>query len=178
MKIVVLSAGHGGGDPGAVAADGTREAELAVQLRDKIATRLRLKMVRVVTDGRTGENKPLRDALKLASEPNAIAVELHFNAASPQVRGTECLSKPDKKPLAQLLAMAASNVLGNPLRGHMGWRADNAGQHHRLAFCEAGGLILEVCFLSHAAELAAYKTKVDAVADALAEALRVQWEKS
>jgi N-acetylmuramoyl-L-alanine amidase len=173
-NTIIVSAGHSNVDPGAVSASGLREADLALRLRDKIAARLQAdESLRVLTDGRTGENSPLRDAVAIVkTHPGALAVELHFNAGPIAARGIEVLSKPAHKPRAQALARAIKAITGSPLRGDGGWKADNSGQHHRLAFCEAGGLIIEVEFLSNAVALHTYLTKEDEVATALANALK------
>lgn len=170
LKAVVVTAGHGGGDPGAVA-NGWTESELAVWLRDEIAAILRGRMVRVLTDGPKGDNKPLRDACGLARRVDGPAVEIHFNAGPPGASGVEVLSHPELKHLARELARAISTVTKSPLRGDLGWKPASAGQHHRLAFCEAGGLIVEVCFMSNHDDLKPYLENKGAVAGAIAAIL-------
>lgn len=170
-KPVFISAGHGGSDPGAIA-NGHKEADLALYLRDRIAAILRGLNVRVVTDGRTGENRPLRDAIKMARENKGPSVEIHFNAsANGKACGVEVLALPEMKPLAQQIAMAISGVLQTPLRGHLGYRNQSSGQHHRLGFCQAGGLVVEVCFLTNSAELNNYLYHDEDVAGAIAQVL-------
>ncbi|MGE3439946.1 MAG: N-acetylmuramoyl-L-alanine amidase [Blastocatellales bacterium] len=170
LKAVVVTAGHGGGDPGAVA-NGWNESELAVWLRDEITSILRGRMVRVITDGQRGSNKPLRDACGLAKSVDGPAAEIHFNAGPPGASGVEVLSNPELKPLAREIARAISTVTRSPLRGDLGWKNPASGQHHRLAFCEAGGLILEVCFMTEHDDLKAYLENKGAVASAIAAIL-------
>lgn len=171
---IIVCAGHSHTDPGAVSASGLREADLALRLRDKIVDRLRADdSLMVLTDGRTGENKPLRDAVQIVkANPGALAVELHFNAGPPAARGVEVLSKPAHKAVTQSLARAIVAVTGSPLRGEGGWKADNSGQHHRLAFCDVGGLIVETEFLSNGRALWVYLEKENEVATSLANALK------
>lgn len=170
-KSVFISAGHGGNDPGAIA-NGHKEAELALYLRDRIAANLRGMNVRCITDGQAGENKPLRDAVKLAKENAGPSIELHFNASTNEkANGVEVLAMPELKPLAQQIAMAISGVLKSPLRGHLGYRSQSSGQHHRLAFCQAGGLVVEVCFMTNSAELNNYLFNDESVAVAIAQVL-------
>lgn len=175
MKAIIISAGHSSGDPGAVAANGTKEADLALRLRNRVATKLRADgEFRILTDGSDGENKPLRDAIQiLKANPGALAVEIHFNAAGQtSVKGVEVLCGSEKKTLAQELAFSIAAITGSPLRGVLGWKPTNSGQHHRLGFCDAGGLILEIEFLSNPTALANYTNKEDEVATSLANALR------
>lgn len=170
-KPVFISAGHDSKTPGCVA-NGHKEADLTLYLRDRIAANLRGMNVRVVTDGRAGQNLPLRDAIKIAKENKGPSVELHFNGSTNETaKGVEVLCHAELKPLAQQLAMAISGVLQSPLRGHLGYRATNSGQHDRLGFCEAGGLIVEVCFMTNSAELNNYLFNDEAVAVAIAKVL-------
>jgi len=174
MKTIIISAGHSNGDPGAVSKDGKREADLALRLRNRVATILRADAeFRVITDGSDGENKPLRDAVQIVkANPGALAVEIHFNAGPIKAKGVEVLAKPVHRHLAQRIADSVSTITDSPLRGNAGWKLDSSGQHHRLAFCEAGGLILEVEFLSNPDALAHYLKLEDEVATSLANALR------
>lgn len=169
-RPVFISAGHDSKTPGCVA-NGHKEADLTLYLRDRVAANLRGMNVRVVTDGREGQNLPLRDALKLAKENNGPSVELHFNAPGGKSTGVEVLANPELKPLALQIAAAISTVLQIPLRGVLGWKSPNSGQHERLAFCEAGGLIVEVCFMTNSAELNNYLFHDEDVAVAIAQVL-------
>lgn len=174
MKKVILCAGHGAGDPGAVSQDGRyTEAALAVRMRDTVAAQLRTRGVDVIEDGADGENQPLKTTLNyLRNTRQAIAVELHFNAATSRTAtGIEALSLPGLKLTSRALAKAVSSATGLQVRGDQGWKPDSAGQHHRLAFCRAGGVILELCFISNPADLKAYLANESRVAVALADCL-------
>lgn len=172
-KVVLVSAGHTnikGKDRGA-AAGGYIEGELAVTLRDAVADKLRRKGLTVTEDGSDGENEPLTRALELARKAD-IAVEFHWNAAaSIAATGIEVLSKPKHKAFAQKLAGAIHEATGLKLRGESGWKADNSGQHHRLAFCEADGLIVEVCFITNKNDMNAYHGNYGKVVEKLADVL-------
>lgn len=173
MRILV-SAGHTnvkGQDRGA-AGGGFIEGILTTELRDAVAANLReLGETDVVEDGFDGVNDPLKKALVLARAAK-VAVEFHWNAGPPKATGIEVLAKPRHKALAQTLAKAIGDATGLVLRGESGWKADNSGQHHRLAFCEAGGLIVEVCFISNASDMKAYRDNFEKVASNLAGVLR------
>jgi N-acetylmuramoyl-L-alanine amidase len=171
-KLILVSAGHSTVppvDPGAVG-NGFVEAQEALRLRDATAKNLREKGESVIEDGADGVNEPLKKALVLARKAD-IAVEFHFNAGPPHAAGIEVLSKPSKKLLAQKIAGAINRATGLTLRGDKGWKADNSGHHHRLAFCEAGGLIVEVCFISNKSDMLAYKNNFAKIAENLAEVL-------
>jgi N-acetylmuramoyl-L-alanine amidase len=171
-KKILISAGHSTVkpvDPGAVG-NGFTEAYLALELRDLVSEKLHERGVRVIEDGADGVNLPLKKAIALAKTSD-IAIEFHWNAGPPAATGIEVLSKPDKKPLAKKLAAAIHDATNLKLRGDAGWKSDSSGQHPRLAFCEAGGLIVEVCFISSKVDMAAYTSAKHRVAENIANVL-------
>ncbi|MFZ9311814.1 MAG: N-acetylmuramoyl-L-alanine amidase, partial [Arenimonas sp.] len=134
QKIIILTAGHGGSDPGAASLDGRFiEAREAVALRDRVARQLREAGAPVITDGERGQNWPLREALKLIRRPGLLPLEIHFNAGPATASGVEVLAIPGLAKPSRAIARTVSESLGLPLRGDGGWRPDSAGQHHRLA---------------------------------------------
>lgn len=174
VKTILISAGHSTvspRDPGAVG-NGYTEAYLAVELRDLVADELRKRGCKVIEDGADGENQPLKKAISLARQAD-IAIEFHWNAGPPSATGIEVLSKPNKKDLAQAVAGAISSVTKLKLRGDAGWKSDSSGQHHRLGFCEAGGLVVEVCFISSKVDMAAYTAHKQAVVNNIADIFAV-----
>ncbi|MFZ9310727.1 MAG: N-acetylmuramoyl-L-alanine amidase [Arenimonas sp.] len=174
QKIIILTAGHGGANPGAVSLDGKFiEGREAVRLRDSVAKRLRDAGAPVITDGNAGQNQPLADALKLIGRPGLLPLEIHFNAGPESATGVEVLALPGWAKASRAIARTVAETLGLPLRGDGGWKPDNAGQHHRLAWCRRGGLLLEVCFLSNPGDLLAYTANFTALCDRLAHLLDV-----
>jgi N-acetylmuramoyl-L-alanine amidase len=169
MKTILIAAGHNDKDPGACG-NGYQEATLATKMRDRIANYLRTQHVPCDTDGKPGENQDLSKSISLCKS-NDIAVEIHFNAAAPQAHGVEALCKPAQKALAQDLCRAVNKVTGITLRGDQGYKPQDSGQHSRLGFCEADGIILEVCFISSATDMAAYVKNKEPLALALANVI-------
>lgn len=165
-KSLFISAGHSASDPGAVA-NGTSEAEVVTEFRDRLAHYLSDKLV-FGTDGDVGENLPLRQAVALASRHD-VAVEFHCNAASPAATGVETLSKRGQFPFAGRICTAISDTLGIRNRGS---KPENSGQHSRLAFVsDGGGLILELFFISSPDDLRAYYHNRQALVQAVAAVL-------
>lgn len=167
-KRIVITAGHSEVDPGAVN-DRLKltEAKLAVQLRDSIATILKAKGYDVVTDGAKGENQPLPKAIALIKGA-AIAIEIHFNAGPLLANGVEAISLPPLRGAAQALSIAVSTATKAKLRGEGGWIDQSRSQHSRLGFVQAGGIILEVEFISNDNCMIVYGARSQATADALA----------
>lgn len=172
-KRILISAGHTntpGKDRG-VSANGIIEGVEATYLRDAIANRLIHRGHSVRRDGTDGINDPLTKALELIPGTD-IAVEFHFNAAaSPKATGIEVLSMPNRKADSQRIAAAIQAALGLQLRGEKGWKPDTSGQHHRLAFCRRGGLIVEVCFLTNPDDVRIYNAKRRELVEALVTAI-------
>lgn len=171
MKSVFLSAGHSNTDPGAVAF-GRREADIVVEFRNIVSFYLHRANVPHELDGAGTENMPLREAvIKAARHP--IGVEFHCNAGPPAASGVETLSGPGDISLGSRLCHAIAAAFDIRNRGA---KPEGAGQHHRLAFVQAGGIIVELFFITNASDVWAYDSRKWLAARAVAEVLI--WEAS
>ena len=170
-KTVTITAGHGGGDPGAVNGNIT-EAYIATDMRNMITLYLERAGINVRNDGTASDNQSLRQALRLIPGSD-LAIEIHCNAASSsQAGGVEALSLQKDKAICQKLCAAISDVMGIPVRGSAGgWKDQSSGQHTRLAYVSGGGIILELFFISNPKELAIYQSKKWLVARELADVI-------
>ena len=167
MKSVFVSAGHSGSDPGAVAF-GRKEADVAVEFRNIIAFYLLRAGVPHELDGQGTTNLPLREAVVKARK-HPIGVEFHCNAAAnPKATGVECLSAPKDAGLSADICKALAESLGLRNRGA---KPEGAGQHARLAFVQAGGIIVELFFITNPDDLAAYDAKKWLAGKAVADVL-------
>ena len=173
MKFTI-TAGHSNTDPGAVG-NGFKEAELAAELRNIVALKLRALGHTVVTDGTGTVNQPLTTAIALI-RGSAVALEIHFNAATPTAKGVETIALPKDKALAQKLSQAIAAVLETPVRGDKGFIDQTKSARGKLGYINAGGLIIETCFISNANEIAVYQAKKWLVASAIAKTLD-EWSK-
>ena len=173
-KIIVLTAGHSNTDPGAVNGS-DREADIAQDIRNIVASILRDDYgLTVRTDGEGKGNLPLREAVKLIRGSD-VAVEFHTNAAaSKAATGVEALSTPKNKRWCQVLSRAVADVTGWKLRGDGGFKPDNAGQHSRLAYAQAGGIVFEPFFISNDADLKLFKERKWAICRAIATAIAME----
>ncbi|HEY3434250.1 MAG TPA: N-acetylmuramoyl-L-alanine amidase [Solirubrobacterales bacterium] len=155
MKSIFVSAGHSNTAPGAVA-HGRREADIAVEFRNIVAFYLQRAGIPHELDGTGTVNLPLAKAAA-AARKHPIGVEFHCNAATAaSATGTECLCGPKDTALAAAISAGIAATLGIRNRGA---KPENAGQHHRLAFVQAGGIIVELFFLTNAGDLAAYDAR-------------------
>ena len=60
---------------------------------------------------------------------------------------------------------------GWKLRGEDGYKPDNAGQHSRLAYAQAGGIIFEPFFISNDGDLVKWKQTKWSICRAIANAI-------
>lgn len=168
-RSIVLTAGHSNTDPGACSND-EQEAKVVLGIRNAVAELLRARGISVITDGEGDENQPLSKAKKLVGQA-PLAVELHLNSGAATSNGVECLAHADKTVQSQTIAQAVADAYGWRLRGNLGYKTADSGQHSRLAYCDAGGIVAELFFISNASELAAYKAQPAILHDALANCL-------
>lgn len=168
MKPIVITAGHSNKDPGAVNGVLT-EADVCSDFRNLVSFYLTRDGVAHHKDGSGAENLPLANAIKLIT-PGSIAVEFHCNAfTKPSATGVETLSRASEKALGVKLCAAVADTIGIANRGA---KAENSGQHSRLGFVSAGGVILELFFISNPNDVRAYLDKKWLVAKAVAAVLK------
>lgn len=172
MSKYLISAGHGAGDPGNTAS-GRREADIAVELRNIIAHKLRAAGHDVTTDGGLRENWGLIDAVKLIVS-GRTSIEIHTNAGKPDAKGVEVIGNNAQATLCRRMAQGIAKVLGTTVRrdgGFFSYPQLVKEQGRNLGFVRRGGIIVEAFFQSNAAELAAYDAKKWLVAQAIVDAL-------
>ena len=168
MKTLLISAGHSTKDPGA-AGNGYTEADIVTELRNIVSFYLwRAAIPHIVDSDSITKNLPLAQAIELARKVD-IAVEFHCNASSnPAATGVETLSGPADMAQGKAICAAIAKVLGIKNRGA---KAEASGQHSRLGFVRAGGLIVELFFISNPNDVAVYQAKKWLVGKAIADVL-------
>lgn len=150
-----LSAGHSKIDPGAVAF-GRREADIAAEFRNIVSFYLMREGVAHDVDGRGTDNVPLREAV-IKMRGHRVGLEFHCNAdESPQATGVEALCGAKDRRLAALVCAAIARSLNIRNRGA---KPEDSGQHQRLAFVQAGGIIVELFFLTNLVDLQSYEAR-------------------
>lgn len=174
-QFVTVTAGHSNTDPGAVNGK-FKEAELVSQFRNAVAYYLREAGIQYKTDGVGILNQDLNAAIKLI-KGSSVAVEFHMNAAaSKQANGVETIALPKDKKLAQDLSKAVADAFGSRLRGDNGWIDQSKSARGRLAYINAGGLIVELGFISNEEELFQFNARYWSAAKAVAKVL-IEYEK-
>lgn len=166
-KSILLAAGHSNKDPG-VCAFGLREADVAVEMRNLVSFYLSRAGFTHDLDGKGTDNMPLAQSAALARK-HQLPFEFHCNGVEDAgANGVEVLAEPSDMALAARLSKAISDALQLKNRGAKG---EASGHHSRLAFIGAGGLIVELFFLTNAADLAAYAARKWLAAKAIADVI-------
>ena len=170
LGFATITAGHSNTDPGAVNGK-VKEADLVTNFRNAVSFYLREAGVQVKNDGTGSQNDPLSSAIKLI-KGSSVAVEFHMNAAaSKQANGVETIALPKDKKLAQDLSAAVATALGSRLRGDNGWIDQSKSARGSLGYINAGGLIVELGFISNEDELARFNARYWLAAKAVAKVL-------
>jgi N-acetylmuramoyl-L-alanine amidase len=118
--VVALDAGHGGRDPGAIGPSGLREAEVVLDVAQRVRDLLSQDGVRVLMIRDTDTTVELDDRTRMAREGGAtVYVSIHANASTrAAVNGTETYYlTPQSLALAQMIQDELGAVLGIPSRG-------------------------------------------------------------
>ena len=176
QKIITTTAGHSNVDSGAVTKDKDgkliKEAELVVLFRNAVVSYLQKhKDVHVRVDGYGQTNLPLSEAIKLI-DGSDVAIEWHMNASSnASANGVETIALPKDKALAQKLSGTIASVFGSKVRGDKGWIDQSASARGKLGYINAGGLIVEIGFISNEKELAMFNEKYWLAAKAVSEVI-------
>lgn len=159
-RRVVLDPGHGGRDPGAVAATGEREADLTLAVATELARLMGMAgaEVRLTRDENTDfslYSYRTMDSAERAAVANQwpadVYVSIHFNMyKSPQYGGTEVWHRGDN-PLSENLAkLMVSELAGLGLNR----RGTRTGDYAVLREATMPAVLVELGFLSHPADLA------------------------
>ena len=114
LDIVVLDAGHGGKDPGAIGKYGTKEKDVALDITKRIGTLLEKSGVKVVYTRDEDVFIPLLDRTKIANDSNGkLFVSIHANAnKNRKVQGFETfLLRPGKSEDAIEVASRENSVI-------------------------------------------------------------------
>lgn len=153
MGRIFISAGHGAGDPGAVAG-GTTEAQEMILLRDQIVPELRSRGFEVLSapdDQSPSQKLSWINARTLTGD---VAIEIHADAyENPGTRGATVFyiaGNTERKNQADILLLALLRRL--PQLPNRGAKPDTATGTGRVAFCRQvsiPSLLMEVGFLTN-----------------------------
>lgn len=160
MRKVIISAGHGGTDPGA-SANGWIERDLAIEFRQLLVTELSKIGVAALTDPNQNALAQTLSWLKGKFGAKDILVDIHWNAGGGT--GTEVIipdvSSPFEKSLAQAIADKISTLTGWKKRAG-GVKPESATARKKLGWMRptAENILLEMCFIDNKIDMAVYQS--------------------
>jgi N-acetylmuramoyl-L-alanine amidase len=145
--LVALDAGHGGRDPGAIGPSGLREADVVLDVAQRVRELLGRDGVRVQMIRDTDDTVELADRTRAAREGGAtLFISIHANASTrAAVNGTETYYlTPQSLALAQMIQDELGAVLGIPSRGI------KTANFVVLRDNEVPSVLVETAYISHA----------------------------
>ena len=168
--MIYLLAGHTpkgiNQDPGAVA-NGFREADLTMELRDMIADQLRSMKYQVWEDD---DNHRLQQVLNgIDSTESDIVFDIHFNAGGGT--GVECIVPERSTELERDMANKVNVMLASLMRlRNRGVKGEQLTARKRIAVMRENGInvLLETCFIDNANDVRAYQANKQRIANELA----------
>ena len=112
----------------------------------------------------TNQNQNLSNIVSYHnSKSRSLDISVHFNSASPQATGTECLYY-DQKSLSVKMSAAMSDKLGITNRG-----AKERKELYFLRNTSKPAILLEVCFVTSKKDAAAYRENFEDLCQAIAK---------
>lgn len=167
-KIVVVDPGHGGSDPGAIAADGIRESDLNLQLARRFQAHAEAAYgFRVALLRELDVFMPLAARAEAANLIEAACVlSFHCNAAeSPVASGFEVFTSPGETPADALATYIFEELdLALPYAGRPDFDdgdPDKEARFYMLRHTRAPAALVEFGFVSNAGDLEMLSNEYD-----------------
>lgn len=185
MKTIFLSAGHtdqvGKNDVGA-AGNGYYEGVLAVEFVKLLEAELKKLNVKVITDSFSNalaqtiiSFKNLFTKKQITNKD--IAIEIHWNAASPEATGTEVVipgrnnskeASSVEKKLSLEIVDSIATILNIKNRG-VKFEYQTARKKLGWMTLDAENILIEMCFISNKKDMESYQKNKDLLAKSLAK---------
>lgn len=177
--MIYITAGHSAKhgknhDPGAIA-NGYKEADLAVELRELIEVNLNAAGASFKTDQ---DDWNLNETIVNASTTEKdVVFDLHFNAATPAATGCEIFiptrHTSEEYDTAKEVVGDLAKLLEIPLRGKHGVKTEDQCRHKRLGMMRPSGMnfLIEICFITNKSDMDSYQKHKSEIAAMIATKL-------
>lgn len=172
-RKIIISAGHGGKDPGAVS-DKFIERDLAIELRNLIVGELKVLGINALVDP---DRNALRDTLawikgKFGSKD--ILFDIHWNAAgSKEAKGTEVIVPEKASPFEMNISNSILKIFTDLGFRNRGVKPEGLTARKRLGWMRpaAENILLEVCFITNPTDMKLYQANKLTIAKKMATVL-------
>lgn len=172
-RKIIISAGHGGIDPGAVNGK-VIERDLAIELRSLIVTELKALGISALVDDDKNALKQTLAWLRGKFGSKDILLDIHWNAASsPEAKGTEVIVPDVSSQFEKDLAKSILKVFTDLGFRDRGVKHEGATARKRLGWMRptAENVLLEVCFISNTTDMKLYEANKHTISKRLASVL-------
>lgn len=174
-KKLFVTAGHSLVSGGA-SAHGMREEELTIELRNLIVDALYNQdpELKVLVDNDTDSLSTVIAKIKREATPEDILLDIHFNAASGNAKGTESFVSSNARDKSNRIAERISELTAGMLKTpNRGVKVESQSQHKRLGILHtpASSVLLEVEFISNKEYMDNYQEMKERLAIGIANIL-------
>jgi len=172
-RKIILSAGHGGSDPGAVSGKYI-ERDLAIDFREEIALALSRIEVCPVMDPNPNALKATLSWIKGRFEKDDILLDIHWNAASPTAQGTEVIIPKIYSTFEQNFAQELLNIFASYGFKSRGIKTEDKTPRKSLGWMRpvAENILIEVCFLTNKKDMENFEKNKLELASKIAELIK------
>ena len=157
-RKIIISAGHGGNDPGAVA-NGYTERDLAIEFRELLVKELLLLGVKPLIDDNKNALKQTLAWLVGKYSSKDILLDIHWNAASSKARGTEVIVPDNASIFENNFAKTILNVFVSNGFVNRGVKPESQTARKRLGWMRppAENILIEVAFITNILDMNLYQ---------------------
>ena len=157
-RKIIISAGHGGNDPGAVA-NGYTERDLTIEFRELLVKELLLLGVKPLIDNNKNALKQTLAWLVGKYSSKDILLDIHWNAASSKARGTEVIVPDNASIFENNFAKNILNVFVSNGFINRGVKPESQTARKRLGWMRppAENIIVEMGFITNLLDINLYQ---------------------
>lgn len=172
-RKIIISAGHGGTDPGAFG-NGYVERELTIELRNLIINELKALGINPLADDNRNALKETLAWLRGKFNGKDILFDIHWNAASnPEAKGTEVIVPDICSQFEKDLGRSLVKIFTELGFRDRGVKPESLTARKRLGWMRptAENVLLEVCFITNPTDMKLYQANKLTIAKRIATIL-------